>query len=105
MTALEQLATKIRQARDLGFVPSDWQVLVEAALVETASEWLPEPAFRVITASTRSWCRRNFNRYAAHGLARRDDRGHVLWHRHARLPRFDADQLAREIADDHRGAA
>lgn len=58
MTALEQLAERMRRAREV--LPAEWLTLVEAALSESASVWLPERAFQALTGSSAEWCRRQF---------------------------------------------
>ena len=108
MNALQRLAVKIAQAHELGFLPEEWQILAQTALAEANDEWLPEREFRIRTGSSAKWCRTNFERCQAAGLARREAKGHREWHTHARIPRrspSDVESLKREIVDSYQGAS
>ena len=91
MTALDQLASKIRTARDAGLVAGDraiseWDQLAQTAIMETAEQWLSERDFRTRTHASDTWCRQKFEQYEVEGLARRNEKGKREWHLHARLP-------------------
>ena len=86
MNAIEVLADKIAQARELGLLPTEWDELAKAAVAEQKNEWLPERDFRLRTGASDKWCRNNFQHHEMHGLARANGRKRE-WHVHARLPR------------------
>src|SRR5262249_37798854 len=85
-SALEQLAARIHQAHELGFLPTEWDTLARAALYESRNEWLSERAFRDRTHASDRWCRENFERCRENGLARSSEKRKREWHVHARLP-------------------
>lgn len=81
--------------------------LAQTVLHEAVEEWLPEAAFRLRTGASAKWCRGNFARCEAKGVARKV-KGRREWHVSARIPRANAtnrEALVREIADSFREAS
>lgn len=111
MSALRDLVSRIRQARSLGLLPPEWELLADAALREyeaTENLWETESAFCLRTGSGERWCQRNFARCVAVGLARHASDGGRQWHQHARPPRGRAAvSLVQQISDtlDHKRRA
>ena len=91
MTPLECLTSRIGEARAAGLLPTEralneWHELAQAALADMNNRWLPEKAFRAHSGASDNWCRSNFERFQANGLAKRDANGKRIWHVHARIP-------------------
>lgn len=110
---LKQLAGEIAEAHRLKFTPSleaiaRWKDLVEMALAAANNEWLSEPAFRLRTGASSKWCRAYFDRFAADGLAKKDERGRRVWNAACRPPakrRVDAESRKEYIIGTFKKAA
>lgn len=89
---LERLTSRISEARAAGLLPgeralNEWYELAQAALADMNNQWLAEKAFRAYSGASDNWCRGNFEKFQANGLARQDAKGKRIWHVHARIPR------------------